>query len=283
MPFGSGYSVEAQVEGGDDAGGIQFEITPYPPLPRPEQLDLFVRCLTGRRIKLRVEDNLSIPELKRLIERETGEGVVDQRLILAGRQAQDHLTLKNYGVLDGDSCQMVVRLRGAGEASDSRDYNKAMAEMYRNLPKPKPPQHQMTLAPGGKIAQSIVADTLDSTKWQSTRTVVFNAQILNSAAYKAVTGKGPPTLPMTAEDYAKHGLPFFKLYEEPSTVHGNFDQVLSVAQMDEQEEEKVEPMTIAIGKKEEGVGLVNPEGPKLPFRTARDLSEEVERVHVVDF
>lgn len=41
----------------------------------------------------------------------------------------------------------------------------------------------------------------------------------------------PPT-PVTAETYAKYGYPFFKLYEETSSVFGSWGQLLSIAGID---------------------------------------------------
>ena len=142
------------------------------------------------------------------------------------------------------------------------------------------PPHEMSVAAGGKIKQCIKPDEL-GTEWQPGRTTIFNVQILNSAVYHAVTGETPPTRPMTAKDYATHGFLFFELYEEPSTIHGNFGKVKSIAQLDAVEDEEVEPNTVAIGGG--SVGLANPNGPLREFRTVSDLKRQLESVHIGSF
>lgn len=47
------------------------------------------------------------------------------------------------------------------------------------------------------------------------RDYCFNVQILNSAVYRSVTGTTPQIIPITVEQYRKHGYPFFEIYDEP--------------------------------------------------------------------
>lgn len=62
-------------------------------------------------------------------------------------------------------------------------------------------------------------------------------QILNSAVYSAVTGQAPPTKAVDAQTYEMYGLPFYKLYEEPSGIFGGFNLVKSIAQINGKMEE----------------------------------------------
>lgn len=109
---------------------------------------------------------------------------------------------------------------------------------------------------------------------------VFNVQILNSLAYKTVTGEHPPAKPMTAVEYAQHGFPFFKMYEESSGISGDFGAVKSVAEIDKKAEASVNPSLVNITSR---VGLTNPWGPLRPFRTVKDLKDEYSGYHVVHF
>lgn len=72
-----------------------------------------------------------------------------------------------------------------------------------------------------------------------------------------------------------------KLYEEPSAIHGNFDKVKSIAQIDEDEDMEVKPRTVAINRPP--VGLAKPHGPLREFRTVADLKKQLEQVHVAFF
>jgi hypothetical protein len=116
--------------------------------------------------------------------------------------------------------------------------------------------------------------------WLPGRTTVFNAQILNSAAYQVVTGEAPPMQPITANMYATKGFPFFKMYEEPSGISGNFGAVKSIAEIDKKKEDTVNPEIVSISSRG---GLLNPLGPLREFRTVRDLKREYENCHVATF
>ncbi|KAA8620414.1 integral membrane protein [Pyrenophora tritici-repentis] len=142
----------------------------------------------------------------------------------------------------------------------------------------------MAVAAGGKIKQGIVADKL-ADHWQSARTTVLNVQILNSAVYRTVTGEDPPTMPIDAKTYARHGLPFYDLYEEQSGISGDFSMIKSIGQIDHKEDDTATPKIVKIGEQatQLRVGLTNPNGPLRGFRTASDLKKEYEGFHVVQF
>lgn len=142
----------------------------------------------------------------------------------------------------------------------------------------------MAVAAGGKIKQGIMPDKLED-RWQSNRTTVFNVQILNSAVYEAVTGQAPPTKPINAQTYEMHGLPFYKLCEEPSGIFGDFSLVKSIAQINGEMEQIVTPDTVEISSMtaQRPVGLTNPNGPLRELRTLRDLMREFERLHISSF
>jgi hypothetical protein len=92
---------------------------------------------------------------------------------------------------------------------------------------PLPPE--LSIAAGGCITQSIA--TLSHREYRKTVPVTFNVQILNSASFEQVTGKNPPRSPVTAKTYADCGYPFFSIYEEPTSILGNFSNVQSIAQV----------------------------------------------------
>ncbi|KAG9200675.1 hypothetical protein G6514_006855 [Epicoccum nigrum] len=180
------------------------------------------------------------------------EGIpLDQQgLILDGKILEDSKTVGDYRIQRKSTLYLVLRLHRGG----------------------LPPEQPMSVAAGGAIEQSITPDN-HGEDWLPFRTTVFNVQILNAAFYHAVTGEEPPTRPMTAAEYAELDLLFFKLYEEPSNVHGAFDAVKSVAKLKGRQEQDVQPRTIAINAPR--IGLVNPMGPALPFRTLADMKAQL--------
>ncbi|KAF1979228.1 hypothetical protein BU23DRAFT_563445 [Bimuria novae-zelandiae CBS 107.79] len=260
MPFGGGHSVEAQMTGKDAFGGIQIEVTPHKPRPAPHPLPpcsytyegpgdfrLFLKMLDGYTAIIMTYENDRVEVLKSRIY-----------MHKKGQELEDGYILSDYGIPEDQTLQLTLRLRGG------------YAVRFH------PHIYDMSIAAGGQIEQVIAKDTYNH-EWLPEQTTVFNVQMLTSAAYKMVTGSAPPYKPIGAEEYAAHNMPFFKMYEEPSGVCGDFGAVKSVAQLDGVEKVVVEPRVVEIYKNYALVlrftGLVNPMGPMLPFRTKNDLKK----------
>lgn len=151
----------------------------------------------------------------------------------------------------------------------------------------------MGLAAGGKIEQVVNIDYNDATKWFKGLTLSIPVHILNSAAFRRVTGTEPPACPLSAREYADAGLPFFDMFEEPSGVSGNnaFDAVKSVNEVEQDRgiasgvEYVVHPGIITLDRDarvahwwdksrfdvQDPDGLLNPDGPLRELRTISDL------------
>jgi hypothetical protein len=140
----------------------------------------------------------------------------------------------------------------------------------------------MNVAAGGLIKQVIHRDIYQS-NWDTTKTTVFNAQILNSALYQAVTGTMPPTMPIPHEIYTANGFPYYKMYEEPSGIHGNFELVKSVGQIAGRVGNKAgaeAPRTVNIGEDQK---IVNPQGPLQVLHSVSALEAALEDYHIASF
>lgn len=72
----------------------------------------------------------------------------------------------------------------------------------------------MGLAPGGRMRQEILEDRFDPEEWDLEHYSHCFVHIANSESWRALTGKNPPTVPPTAEEYALQGLPWFEHYAE---------------------------------------------------------------------
>ena len=93
-------------------------------------------------------------------------------------------------------------------------------------------EKEMGIAPGGLIKQCILEDKHPPSIWKKDQSVCFNIQILDSQAFRRITGRDPPATPITAKTYAKHGLPFYEIYNETSSIKGDFQGIKSVKAID---------------------------------------------------
>lgn len=86
---------------------------------------------------------------------------------------------------------------------------------------------------------------------------------------------------MNAVTYVKLGFPFFKMYEEPSGIYGNFGAVKSIAEIEKTQEGAIVPTRIV--PISSSLGLANPNGSLRKFRTAGELLKEYGGYHVARF
>jgi hypothetical protein len=68
---------------------------------------------------------------------------------------------------------------------------------------------QMGLAPGGRMRQKIYDDPYGLDAWDQRHSSRCFVTIANAEAWRGITGRRPPTAPLTGADYSKAGLPWF--------------------------------------------------------------------------
>jgi hypothetical protein len=73
---------------------------------------------------------------------------------------------------------------------------------------------EMGLGAGGRMRQRIYEDEHGIDTWDETNTGRVYIHIVNSMMYREITGEEPPATPITAQEYARFGLPWFDLYDE---------------------------------------------------------------------
>ncbi len=105
MPFGEGYTVEAQITGQETIGGLQFEVTPAI-IPKVKHvpcdqgsLMIFIRTLTGKTATIRADPTDTIDTVKEMIETEEGIPCDQQRLVAFGKQLEDGKILGTISTL----------------------------------------------------------------------------------------------------------------------------------------------------------------------------------------
>jgi hypothetical protein len=72
----------------------------------------------------------------------------------------------------------------------------------------------MGIGAGGVVRQKIYPDPYGIDAWDQGNYGRAFVHIVNSAQFAGITGAAPPPTPIDARTYAKHGLPWFELYDE---------------------------------------------------------------------
>lgn len=147
---------------------------------------------------------------------------------------------------------------------------------------------ELGVAAGGYIKQCIRRDTNQASIWEREKTICFNIQILNSTAFRGVTGLEPPKTPISAATYASYGLPFFEIYNEESGIKGNLEDVKSVKAIDKMKAKGGSKQAYGTDHEDDltyknPIVMLNPNGAKLGFRPVSELESELSRMNAVRF
>ena len=91
----------------------------------------------------------------------------------------------------------------------------------------------MSFGAGDSIKQTIIPDNTNHRTWDVDSAKTFHLQVVNAAHFEVLTGIIAPDTPITIEQYASLGLPFFDIYNEmPNTIYGSFGWLETVAELD---------------------------------------------------
>lgn len=96
---------------------------------------------------------------------------------------------------------------------------------------------EMGLAAGGRMRQKIYPDDYGLETWDPENYGRVYIHIVNSMMYREITGKEPPSTPVSARTYTEYGLPWFDLYDEDKgdvTASTELAGVKSIKKMDQE-------------------------------------------------
>ena len=160
------------------------------------------------------QDYVAVPEQPWLDGYAVEEGLIRQFVAMplgSGYSAEEQLT----GAAEHGGIQLVVhplkakiweRMR---RASRERYTRSEVVPCYA-MAAPAAPM-DMGLSPGGRMKQEIYEDERPFHDWDTRRARCF-VHLANALVWQSVTGRQPPTPPLTAKAYTRAGLPWFDYY-----------------------------------------------------------------------
>jgi hypothetical protein len=98
----------------------------------------------------------------------------------------------------------------------------------------------MALGMGGRMRQEIYADRYRFEDWDTSVTSRCFVHLTNSLVWRAITGQAPPTVPPTAAEYSKAGLPWFAYYGDHEAAVEGSDKLAGLKSIVEKAEEKAD-------------------------------------------
>jgi hypothetical protein len=111
------------------------------------------------------------------------------------------------------------------EAFDRRfpkkEGERVLYQMSNSLQEDLMPCFDMGLAPGGRMRQEIYDDPYNFNEWDIGSSNRGFIHIANSLVWRAITDEMPPTIPLTASEYNRHGLPWFEYYNDDRALNAS--------------------------------------------------------------
>jgi len=229
MPLGMGYTVEAQVTGKEDVGGLQLLAIPakegaIKPPPVSITRGGFAAMgggYYGATGSLNKSLHVNHPLGVSLSATNTSYGKGMSSGGIVGSAGPNYESAEVYACASMDDSNS----RGLESMGSTPTLTGA----------------EMGLAAGGKMKQSIYADPHGIEVWDQEKGVKLFVHIVNSQMWKAITGEEAPSTPVTAKSYAQYRYPWFDLYDEhvPAVQgSGTLANVKPVSQMDKKKKIK---------------------------------------------
>ncbi|KIJ04488.1 hypothetical protein PAXINDRAFT_22224 [Paxillus involutus ATCC 200175] len=238
MSHGNNYTVEEQITGQANTGGIQFDVFPlrdsaFVVKAKGTEVHL-ARHMTPAELHLKKGDSL-------IISRYSGNGGFSHVLgqgsswSLARFQPDLNGTIWLKATYSSgqfpdflESCELTLGVGNRGICGSSEGTAQSERWFARG---------SVGLAAGGHITQRIYADTQSPRMYDEEKGHRFHVYIITPEAWEIITGVLPPISPVSEETYKMHNIPWYQLADDhlpvlPLPASNPLSGVKSVAQLD---------------------------------------------------
>jgi hypothetical protein len=159
------------------------------------------------------QDYVVVPDQPWLDGINAGKGVIRQFVAMPlgmGYTVEGQIT----GREEAGGLQIIVYDPKPGRFPDEEPRRGFNERNYLCCCSPASVESEMGLSAGGKMKQKIYPDSYGIDSWDPQSFGRVYIHIVNSMAYREITGSEPPPTPVTAREYARFGLPWFDLYDQ---------------------------------------------------------------------
>jgi hypothetical protein len=163
-------------------------------------------------LRRRPQDFLSIPTQPWLDGFCVEKGVIRQFVAMplgAGYSVEEQLT----GEAEHGGVQLLVHPLKASAWKPRRTFFAVEASTVMYALEAEDSSYDMGLSAGGRMQQEIYDDPQRFSDWDTSHRARCFVHLANALVWRAITGEAPPTVPPTAAEYTRAGLPWFDYYD----------------------------------------------------------------------
>jgi len=224
MPLGQGYTVEAQVTGKEEFGGIQMIVyeSKYrrkPILLKPKLKFPFSNTSPPQKPVIIFPPVYKAPQPPVRVMNQAPELQICHSPFAFKTSAPP--AVRSMNVMRKKN---VSNTRSTHITQERQQFGSEASEMG--------------IAAGGKMKQKIYKDPYGIDFWDQTKFGRVFVHIVNSAMYKEITGKEPPPTPIDAKTYSEYGYAWYDIYDEQKSRISKSDVLSNIKTVKEIDAQK---------------------------------------------
>jgi hypothetical protein len=251
MPLGGGYTVEGQVTGKEEFGGIQLCVYDSK-VEKPKKEEEIMKYPEYSFIEHEIQPYI-VPKIPK-----NKKGIVPMQMNQLQPSLQSMQMQPQSSMTTGSSYPMqpenLMSMMDSCESDDFSFSESAPSSSMMKKKKSAPVKEmekdsfveerstfseakEMGLASGGRMKQKIYKDQYGVNYWDETNYGRVFVHIVNSAMYSKITGKSLPETPISAQTYADYGYAWYDIWDEgKSSIKKSeiLSNVKSVKEIDQQ-------------------------------------------------